>query len=80
MRSENREYDHLVARVSDLEKKVEYLRVSRRVLMNLLIDLEKEKGKEIQRLQEENRRLKKINSRFAKNLWQKNGFQVDGSS
>jgi hypothetical protein len=72
--------DYLIARVRDLEKKVEYLRVSRRVLMNMLIELEKEKRLEVTRLQEENRRLQKINSRFAKAIWQRNIIEVEGRS
>lgn len=70
--SGSKDYEMLLTRIKDLEKKVEHLRVSRRVLMNLVLQLEKEKGDQIFRLLEENRRLQKANLRYAQNLWLKN--------
>ncbi|MDH7479307.1 MAG: translation initiation factor 2 [Syntrophomonadaceae bacterium] len=70
--SGSRECEILLSRIKDLEKKVEHLRISRRVLMNLLLQIEKEKGAQIFRLMEENRRLQRTNLRYAQNLWLKN--------
>ncbi len=62
----------LQQRISELEEKVEHLRVSRRVLMNLLEKVEREKGGLVSRLERENRKLQQHNSRFAKSLLNKN--------
>lgn len=62
----------LLLRVDELEKKVEHLRVSRRVLMNLVARIERDKAGEVLELLEENRRLKKANTRYAQTLWLKN--------
>jgi len=55
-----------------LEEKVEHLRVSRRVLMNLVERLEKEKQDEIGRLERLNLKLRKSNSRYARYILDKN--------
>ncbi|MBO8167674.1 MAG: translation initiation factor 2 [Thermoanaerobacteraceae bacterium] len=62
----------LKKRISILEEKVEHLRVSRRVLMNLIEKLEKEKKQEFERLERINRKLQQSNSRYAKDLILKN--------
>ncbi len=62
----------LQQRIRELEEKVEHLRVSRRVLMNLLEKVEREKGGLVSRLERENRKLQHDNSRFAKSLLNKN--------
>lgn len=59
-------------KVSELEQRVEHLRVSRRVLMNLLEKVEREKVALIHNLEKENMRLQRDNSRFAKWLFSKN--------
>jgi|SRR5690554_2973727 len=59
-------------RIKELEKRVEHLRVSRRVLMNLLEKVEREKAILIQRLERENMRLQRDNTRFAKWIFSKN--------
>ncbi|NMA68605.1 MAG: translation initiation factor 2 [Desulfitobacterium sp.] len=59
-------------RIKELEKRVEHLRVSRRVLMNLLEKVEREKEILIQRLERENMRLQRDNTRFAKWIFSKN--------
>jgi hypothetical protein len=69
---EDKRYEMLLLRVHELEKKVEHLRVSRRVLMNLVARIERDKAGELLELLEENRRLKKANTRYAQTLWLKN--------
>ncbi|MHB1652738.1 MAG: translation initiation factor 2 [Desulfitobacteriaceae bacterium] len=59
-------------RVNELEQRVEHLRVSRRVLMNLLEKVEREKIALIHNLEKENVRLQRDNTRFAKWLFSKN--------
>jgi len=58
--------------IETLERKVAGLRLSRRVLMNLVITQEREKQVRVRRLQEENKRLKEANRRYVKTLWAKN--------
>ncbi|MDP4126377.1 MAG: translation initiation factor 2 [Bacillota bacterium] len=62
----------LRARVGELEQRVEHLRVSRRVLMNLLEKVEREKVSLVHRLEKENVRLQRDNKRFAKWIFSKN--------
>lgn len=62
----------LRARVGELEQRVEHLRVSRRVLMNLLEKVEREKVALVHRLEKENVRLQRDNKRFAKWIFSKN--------
>ena len=60
------ELAELRARVRALEEKIQGLRASRRVLMNLITAQEREKRARIARLESENRRLQKSNARFAR--------------
>jgi chromosome segregation ATPase len=60
------------ARVGELEQRVEHLRVSRRVLMNLLEKVEREKVSLVHKLEKENVRLQRDNTRFAKWIFSKN--------
>ena len=60
------------ARVDELEQRVEHLRVSRRVLMNLLEKVEREKVALVRHLEKENVRLQRDNKRFAKWIFSKN--------
>ena len=62
----------LRARVGELEQRVEHLRVSRRVLMNLLEKVEREKVALVRHLEKENVRLQRDNKRFAKWIFSKN--------
>lgn len=62
----------LRARVGELEQRVEHLRVSRRVLMNLLEKVEREKVALVHYLEKENVRLQRDNKRFAKWIFSKN--------
>lgn len=65
-------YEELCARVKELEHKVEALRISRRVLMNLIEILEKEKREQIVRLEDQNQRLQKNNTRYARTIMCRN--------
>ena len=62
----------LRGRIEELEQRVEHLRVSRRVLMNLLEKVEREKVTLIHKLEKENIRLQRDNTRFAKWIFAKN--------
>ncbi|HBX22479.1 MAG TPA: translation initiation factor 2 [Desulfotomaculum sp.] len=64
-------------RVRELEEKVEQLRLSRRVLMNLVEKLEKEKTCILARLETENRRLHRDNNKYARRLLKKNSQLVE---
>ncbi|MGI6119339.1 MAG: translation initiation factor 2 [Desulfosporosinus sp.] len=66
------EIEFLKARVNELEQRVEHLRVSRRVLMNLLEKVEREKVTLVHHLEKENVRLQRDNMRFAKWIFSKN--------
>ncbi|WP_206811875.1 translation initiation factor 2 [Paradesulfitobacterium ferrireducens] len=68
----NEEVRELRARVGELEQRVEHLRVSRRVLMNLLEKVEREKVALVRKLEKENIRLQRDNTKFAKWLLLKN--------
>ncbi len=63
---------YLKARVQELEEKVEQLRLSRRVLMNLIEKIEKDKTGFLNRLEKENRKLHQDNYRYAQWLLRKN--------
>lgn len=64
--------EELKARIRELEDKVEALRISRRVLLNLIDSLEREKREKILRLENHNERLQKNNCRFAKTIMCRN--------
>jgi len=64
-------------RVRELEKQVEQLRVSRRVLMNLIERIEEEKKNSLSRLEKENKRLQTNNLRYAKKLMKYNSCLVE---
>lgn len=62
----------LIERVKELEEQVEHLRISRRVLMNLIEKIEREKRLLLSSLEKENRRLQQNNVKYANWLWHKN--------
>ncbi|MHB8125495.1 MAG: translation initiation factor 2 [Desulfitobacteriaceae bacterium] len=68
----NEELHVVRAKVRELEQCVEHLRVSRRVLMNLLEKVEREKVFLVRKLEKENMRLHRDNTRFAKWIFSKN--------
>jgi len=63
---------YLKKRIQELEEKVEQLRLSRRVLMNLIEKIEKDKTGFLTRLERENRKLHLDNYRYAQRLLRKN--------
>jgi hypothetical protein len=66
------ELAELRRRVRVLEERVQGLRASRRILMNLLASQEREKRARIQRLERENTRLQRQSSRYAKAVLERN--------
>jgi predicted RNase H-like nuclease (RuvC/YqgF family) len=63
---------YLRRRIQELEEKIEQLRLSRRVLMNLIEKIEKDKLGFLRRLEKENRKLQLNNYRYAQWLLRKN--------
>ncbi|MCR6545929.1 translation initiation factor 2 [Dehalobacterium formicoaceticum] len=59
-------------RIEELEERIEHLRVSRRVLMNLVEKLEKERSNVLTKLEKENRKLQRSNALYAQNILSKN--------
>jgi len=70
--SETVNLEYYKQRIFELEQKVEQLRFSRRVLMNLIEKIEKEKSYLISRLEKENKRLYKDKCRYVQTLMKKN--------
>ncbi|MBZ4653263.1 MAG: hypothetical protein JG781_601 [Peptococcaceae bacterium] len=66
------EFIRLKNRIKELENQVEHLRISRRVLMNLIEKIEKEKRTILSQLEKENKRLQHNNQRYAQWLMKKN--------
>jgi DNA repair exonuclease SbcCD ATPase subunit len=64
--------EELRARVQELEDKVEALRISRRVLMNLIDSIEKEKREQLTKLETKNEKLQKNNLRYARAVMNSN--------
>jgi predicted RNase H-like nuclease (RuvC/YqgF family) len=62
----------LKARVRELEEKLAQVRLSRRVLLHLLEQMEAERSQFVKKLETENRRLQKANARYARSLLKKN--------
>ncbi|AEG60208.1 translation initiation factor 2 [Desulforamulus ruminis] len=68
----NADFQYLQKRILELEEKIEQLRLSRRVLMNLIEKIEKDKSGFVSRLEKENRKLHKDNYRYAQNMLKQN--------
>ncbi len=62
----------LQSQIQELEEKVAALRVSRRILMNLLDCLEKEKCEQFSILENQNNKLKKSNWQYAQTIMSQN--------
>ncbi len=62
----------LLKRISQLEEKVAQLRVSRRVLIQLVERIEREKAELLQRAEREKRILKLQNARYARLIFERN--------
>lgn len=69
---ERKDVEFLLDRVMELEEKIEQLRLSRRVLMNLIEKIEKDRAGFLTRLERENRKLQQNNYRYAQRLLHKN--------
>jgi len=67
----------LISRIKELEEQVEHLRISRRVLMNLIEKIEREKRLLLTRLEKENKRLQQNNAKYANWLWNKNRIIIE---
>ena len=59
-------------RIAALEIQLESFRLSRRVLMNLIEKVEREKNLNIALLEKENKRLQQNNKRYARSLMKNN--------
>ena len=70
--NDSADIQYLQKRILELEEKVEQLRLSRRVLMNLIEKIEKDKTGFVSKLEKENRKLHKDNYRYAKSLLKQN--------
>ncbi|MEL7568020.1 MAG: translation initiation factor 2 [Dehalobacterium sp.] len=66
------EYQIMKNRIEELEERIEHLRVSRRVLMNLVEKLENEKNTILTKLEKENRKLQRNNALYAQSIILKN--------
>jgi predicted RNase H-like nuclease (RuvC/YqgF family) len=66
------ELTQLRSRVRVLEERIQGLRASRRILMNLITAQEREKRARIQRLEQENTRLQQQSTRYAKAVLERN--------
>ena len=66
------DYQIMKNRIEELEERIEHLRVSRRVLMNLVEKLEKEKNTLLTKLEKENRKLQRNNALYAQSILLKN--------
>lgn len=64
--------DCLRKKIQELEERVEQLRLGRRILMNLIEKMERDKDRFLSRLENENRKLHKNNYRYARRLLRKN--------
>lgn len=68
----NDDYQSLQLRLLELERRNEHLRISRRVLMNLIERMERERNMALNRLESENRKLQRNNLKYARALFAKN--------
>ncbi|MBF7083055.1 translation initiation factor 2 [Desulfallas sp. Bu1-1] len=69
--------EYFQRRIQELEEKVDQLRLSRRVLMNLIEKVEREKAFFLAKLEKENRRLHQDNYKYARWLLKKNSQIVE---
>jgi len=59
-------------RIRRLQEDITSLRMSRRILMSLLEQLQGERRQEKDRLEKEKNRLQKVNSHYVETIWEKN--------
>lgn len=69
---DNKSIQNLEQKIHELEEKIDHLRFSRRVLMNLIERLERDKWGSLAKLERENKKLHLNNTRYARSLWRKN--------
>lgn len=65
---ETQEEMRMEEKIRELEEKISQLRAGRRILMNLLEQSTQEKMRQIIRLEQENKKLRRRNRRFAAQL------------
>jgi len=70
--ADSSDMEYFQRRIQELEEKVDQLRLSRRVLMNLVEKVEREKTFFLTKLEKENRKLHKDNYKYARWLLKKN--------
>lgn len=70
--ADSSDMEYFRRRIQELEEKVDQLRLSRRVLMNLVEKVEREKTFFLTKLERENRKLHKDNYKYARWLLKKN--------
>ena len=61
-----------ISRIKELEERIEQLRLSRRVMMSLLENIDKERRSEIGKMLVAQKKLKKTNVKYAFDILQKN--------
>lgn len=72
MNDQDEQLIHLKKRMFELEKQVNQLRISRRILMNLIEKIEDEKNNLVTQLEKERQRFRLNNERYARWLMQNN--------
>lgn len=72
MDQETRELAELRTRVKLLEERIQGLRASRRILMNLIAAQERERRARINHLEQENERLQRRSTRYARAVLEQN--------
>jgi hypothetical protein len=78
---DNTEREFLLRKIAQLEEKIVQLRVSRRVLIQLVERIEKERSSLMEYMEKERQYLKKQNARYARLLMEKNKklFDIQGN-
>lgn len=78
---DNTEREDLLRKIAQLEEKIDQLRVSRRVLIQLVERIEREKNSLIEYMEKERKYLKKQNARYARLIMEKNKrlFEIRGN-
>ncbi|MDI3534125.1 MAG: hypothetical protein PWQ82_490 [Thermosediminibacterales bacterium] len=60
-----KELDFLKEKISKMEEKITKLRIGRRILMNLIHEIERNRNNEINRLKRQIKQLRKNNKKYA---------------
>lgn len=75
--AEDHDMTYFRHRIRELEEKVNQLRLSRRVLMNLIEKIEQDRIFHLDKLEKENRKLHQDNNKYAHWLLKKNNQIVE---